>query len=71
MSKPCAHHWVIEPPDGQDLLRGECKRCGEVREFKADPIGSLTPNEYGSALTTGRARDRAIGYPPGYWLDYP
>ena len=28
----CAHHWVIEVPNGP-LSEGECQRCGEKREF--------------------------------------
>ena len=28
----CAHHWVIESPNGP-LSEGECQRCGEHREF--------------------------------------
>ena len=28
----CAHHWVIDVPNGP-LSEGECKRCGEKREF--------------------------------------
>ena len=28
----CAHHWVIERPDGP-LSDGVCQQCGECREF--------------------------------------
>ena len=28
----CAHHWVIEPPNGP-VSEGLCQRCGERREF--------------------------------------
>lgn len=29
----CPHYWVIDTPSGP-TSRGECQRCGEVREFK-------------------------------------
>jgi hypothetical protein len=29
----CSHHWVIESPNGPTSV-GECRACGEVREFK-------------------------------------
>ncbi len=29
----CCHHWVIQPATGPASL-GECRNCGEVREFK-------------------------------------
>jgi hypothetical protein len=29
----CRHWWVIESPDGRKMLPGECKWCGERREF--------------------------------------
>ena len=30
---PCAHFWMIESPSGP-YSRGECKNCGEEREFR-------------------------------------
>ena len=35
MNKPetqCAHHWIIDPPDGP-VSNGTCKKCGKTREF--------------------------------------
>ena len=29
----CNHHWIIESPNGPTSI-GECRICGEVREFK-------------------------------------
>jgi hypothetical protein len=29
----CKHFWVIESPNGP-TSNGECRNCGEVREFK-------------------------------------
>ena len=29
----CRQWWVIESPDGRKVLPGECKWCGERREF--------------------------------------
>lgn len=35
-SVDCIHHWVIEPPNGTDLLVGFCKKCWEIKKnFKA------------------------------------
>ena len=31
----CTHLFVIPPPDGRELLPGRCRKCGQVREFKA------------------------------------
>ncbi len=28
----CAHHWIIETPDGP-VSKGVCRLCGEEREF--------------------------------------
>lgn len=36
----CAHHWVIETPAGP-VSRGQCKRCGEEREFLNSPDSSF------------------------------
>ena len=36
----CAHHWVIETPAGP-VSRGQCKRCGEEREFRNSPDSSF------------------------------
>ena len=29
----CAHHWLIEPPQGPTSI-GTCKICGETSEFE-------------------------------------
>ena len=29
----CAHHWVIEPPNGS-TSRGTCLKCGAVQDFR-------------------------------------
>lgn len=29
----CCHHWVIQPAIGP-VSQGECRNCGEIREFK-------------------------------------
>jgi len=28
----CAHHWIIETPDGP-ISKGVCRHCGEERKF--------------------------------------
>ena len=32
----CSHHWLIEAPNGQELVRGVCRKCNEVRMFKSE-----------------------------------
>ena len=32
----CRHHWVIEMPNGP-LSHGQCKVCGEERDFHNNP----------------------------------
>ncbi len=29
----CAHHWLIDPPNGA-VSSGRCRKCGETREFR-------------------------------------
>ena len=29
----CLHHWVIDPPAGGPVSKGECRSCGEERDF--------------------------------------
>lgn len=31
----CAHHWVIEEPNGEPRHHGQCKRCGLEKDFRA------------------------------------
>ena len=33
LESQCNHHWIIESPNGPTSI-GECRICGEVREFK-------------------------------------
>ena len=33
----CAHHWLIEAPQGGELLKARCKRCRKRRTFPAAP----------------------------------
>lgn len=35
----CTHHWQIESPNGP-MSVGQCKRCGERREFNNSIQGS-------------------------------
>ena len=32
-SPGCAHHWMIEPPNGETSL-GRCLKCGAVQDFR-------------------------------------
>ena len=33
----CRHHWIIDTPAGR-VSRGECKLCGETKEFLNSPL---------------------------------
>jgi hypothetical protein len=50
---PCAHHWIIETPDGP-VSTGRCRLCGEEREFSnsVDTYGGWT-NRSGKVKMTG------------------
>ncbi|MCY4625880.1 MAG: hypothetical protein OXC99_12900 [Chloroflexi bacterium] len=50
----CAHHWVIETPAGP-VSRGQCKRCGEEREFLNSPDSSFYWEDDASRKTVGDA----------------
>ena len=32
--RECAHHWVIEAPDGQPEVGARCRKCKARREFE-------------------------------------
>ncbi len=36
----CRHHWVIESPQGATSM-GQCKVCGEVKEFRNSAADTL------------------------------
>lgn len=41
----CTHHWLIESPNGQELVRGVCKKCGSVMMFKSQiEFSSASPD---------------------------
>ena len=50
---PCAHHWIIETPDGP-VSTGRCRLCREEREFSnsVDTYGGWT-NRSGKVKMTG------------------
>lgn len=56
----CAHHWVIESPAGP-VSRGQCKRCGEEREFLNSPDSSF----YWEDDSTRKAGETAFAVPAG------
>ncbi len=64
--KPCAHHWLIAPPNGPTSL-GTCKKCEATQEFsnsERDSIRSwhIKPKSRSNAQRnrwTEEARDRA------------
>ena len=33
----CKHRWLVEPPNGSDVLRARCKKCKKTRVFEAVP----------------------------------
>ncbi len=50
----CAHHWVIDTPAGP-VSRGQCKRCGEEREFLNSPDSSFYWEDDSSRKTASDA----------------
>ena len=55
----CAHHWVIESPDGP-VSRGVCKLCGQVRGF-ANSIEWRVPTRGAGRVSV----DVGLTSPPG------
>ena len=33
MTSPCAHRWLLPPPDGSKFLTATCSRCGATKEM--------------------------------------
>ena len=55
-STECSHHWSIEPPNGTMSI-GNCKLCGETREFRnsfeySSWYGSKSPSDVAPSQTT-------------------
>ncbi len=48
----CAHHWIIETPDGP-RSKGKCQLCGEEREFSNSGRSMVT--NWNSDPTISRA----------------
>lgn len=57
----CAHHWVIDTPAGP-VSRGQCKRCGEEREFLNSPDSSFYWEDDSTRKAAG---DATIPVPAG------
>ncbi len=57
--RACAHHWVVESPNGA-VSRGRCRACGAVREFRNATTDFVWEEERKSAMhfwsSEGRAR---------------
>ena len=56
---PCAHHWLIESPDGE-TSRGTCRLCGASREF-------LNYNQRPTLRAAARPLGDASGRGPSSW----
>lgn len=58
----CVHWWKLDTPAGP-TVRGVCKRCGEVRDFKAsEPVVPLSKGKLPMAI---RPVERTNVYGPG------
>ena len=64
----CAHHWVIDTPAGP-VSRGQCKRCGEEREFLNSPDSSFYWEDDASRKSTGDTQFAVPAGLPGPSLD--
>ena len=57
----CAHHWVIDPPNGA-VSEGRCKSCGEKKEFRnsfeySSWYGNKSPTPKAGAKGAAAAKD--------------
>lgn len=64
----CAHHWVIDTPAGP-VSRGQCKRCGEAREFLNSPDSSFYWEDDSSRKAAGETSFAVPASTPGAALD--
>jgi len=56
---PCAHHWLIESPDGPQS-RGVCRRCGAVKDFYNAIPGDLNIWTRTSQTASQTANDKPV-----------
>src|SRR3989304_5623110 len=56
----CRHHWIIEAPRGT-LSRGQCKLCGEERQFRNSANDYIWDDDSSS---TGYGSWRAVSSTP-------
>jgi len=53
----CRHHWRIETPNGSTSV-GNCKVCGEIREFSNSSSDSIWENDSSDSGSRWRGRGR-------------
>lgn len=54
----CAHHWVLESPNGA-VSRGRCRACGAIKEFRNATTDFVWEEERKSAVSDWSSRGRA------------
>jgi hypothetical protein len=59
--RACAHHWLIESPNGAMSL-GRCKLCGAEKEFPNSAEDRLWERDIPQSRWTGRGDGSAAGY---------
>ena len=52
----CHHHWIIDMPSGR-LSQGQCKLCGDIKEFMNSIEGGFWEDDAGAQTSTS-----AVGY---------
>ncbi|MEX2008232.1 MAG: hypothetical protein WD850_01990 [Candidatus Spechtbacterales bacterium] len=52
----CVHHWIIESPNGRES-NGECKYCGETKQF-VNSIESVMWEQTNTIRRTSRGGPR-------------
>jgi hypothetical protein len=53
-SATCVHHWILSLPE-DDVVRGQCKRCGAKREYPASVEGASRMGIYDEAASLSRS----------------
>lgn len=50
--RTCVHHWLLGAPK-DDIVRGQCKRCGATRFYPASVEGASRQGLYDEAASLG------------------
>lgn len=60
----CAHHWIIDTPNGHETMPGTCRLCGATREHRTWVAEGGTERErQPESVAIGLVRANAARWP--------